>query len=180
MPQEVEIHGIPYRVREPRTQVFQYGNHPRESVSWYHAIAFTRWLSSRLGYEVTLPSEHQYERVVRWIDGNMYPYGNEFDSLRGNTSETKIGQTSPVGIFPNGISIEGVHDLCGNILEWCLNEYSNPQKIEVDPTSAFRVLRGCSWNDSRSFSRATLRSGQNPVNFSADFGFRLVCRVLPQ
>ncbi|MBE2268640.1 MAG: SUMF1/EgtB/PvdO family nonheme iron enzyme, partial [Anaerolinea sp.] len=105
---------------QPGDQAFKYGNHPRERVSWYDAVAFTRWLSAKLGYEVRLPTEQQYERSARWTDARMYPYAGKYDPAKANTDSTGIKQTSAVGIFPNGASVEGIHDLSGNVWEWCL------------------------------------------------------------
>ncbi len=49
-------------------------------------------------------------------------------------------------MYPQGASPYGVADLSGNVWEWCLNEYENPDK--TDPGGdATRVLRGGSWDD---------------------------------
>ncbi len=50
--------------RAPGEQAFQYANHPRETVNWYDAIAFCRWLSAKLGYEVMLPTEAEWEKAA--------------------------------------------------------------------------------------------------------------------
>ncbi|MFZ4629884.1 MAG: SUMF1/EgtB/PvdO family nonheme iron enzyme, partial [Blastocatellia bacterium] len=120
------------REHQPGEQAFPFDNHPRERVSWYQAIAFCRWLSWRLGGEydlkkiaqwaVRLPTEYEWEKAARGTDGRIYPYLGEFDPTKGNTEKTGIGQTSAVGIFPEGASPFGVMDLSGNVWEWCLNE----------------------------------------------------------
>lgn len=40
------------------------GNHPAENVSSYDAVAFCRWLTARLGYEVRLPSEGEWQQAA--------------------------------------------------------------------------------------------------------------------
>src|SRR5262249_37558525 len=52
----------------PGDQAFKYWNHPRERVSWYDAVAYCRWLSAKLGTEITLPTEQEWEKAARWTD----------------------------------------------------------------------------------------------------------------
>jgi formylglycine-generating enzyme required for sulfatase activity len=144
--------------RQLEPQYFKYLNHPRETVNWYQAIAFCRWLSWRLGGEydpkkiarwaVRLPTEYEWEKAARGTDGRIYPYAGDFDPAKANTWETGIGQTTAVGIFPNGQSPYGVMDMSGNVWEWCLNKYEKPHelpaRIKLDGTSG-RPLRGGSW-----------------------------------
>jgi len=58
----------------PGEQRFKYANHPRENVSWYDAMAFCYWLSSKLGYEVRLPTEDEWEAAARGRDQRKDPY----------------------------------------------------------------------------------------------------------
>ncbi len=43
-------------------------------------------------------------------------------------------------------------DLSGSVWEWCLNEYSNPERMEPEGSES-RVVRGGSWNDGRAGAR---------------------------
>ncbi|MCZ7569320.1 MAG: SUMF1/EgtB/PvdO family nonheme iron enzyme [Ardenticatenaceae bacterium] len=54
---------------DPFKPAFPYGNYPREGVNGYEAVAFCRWLSARLGYEVRLPREQEWERAARGRKG---------------------------------------------------------------------------------------------------------------
>ncbi len=161
----------------PGDQAFKYGNYPRETVSWYEAVAFCRWLSSKLGYEIRLPTEEEWEKAARGTDGRKYPYGKEFDLTKGNTNETGIGQTSAVGIFPNGASPFGVEDMSGNVWEWCLNEYSKPENIQL-ASAASRVQRGGSWNFDYYDARTGSRNLGTPNSRSSSLGFRVVCPIV--
>ena len=152
-----------------------YLNHPRETVSWYQAVAFSRWLSDKLGYEVQLPHEYQWEVAARYHDGRAYPWGNEFDAEKANTAEGKIRQTTAVGLYSNA-SHHGLYDMSGNVWEWCRNKYQDPTQEEVDASDSWRVLRGGAWRygDGRGFARAAYRF-VNPPNFrNFAVGLRLV------
>jgi formylglycine-generating enzyme required for sulfatase activity len=151
-------------------------------VSWYDAIAFCRWLSWQLGGEyaldsinkwaVRLPTEFEWERAARGTDGREYPYEGKFDAAKGNTYATNIGQTSAVGIFPNGAAPEGMLDMSGNVWDWCLTDYGSPQKRAADEnlrSNTRRVLRGGSWLNFQVFARAAGRGNSRPGSRD-DFG----------
>jgi formylglycine-generating enzyme required for sulfatase activity len=173
-------------------QEFKFANHPRDSVNWYQAMAFCRWLSWRLGgghdlkrvadWAVRLPTEFEWEKAARGTDGRIYPYAGEFDAAKGNTSETGLEQTSAVGIFPNGASPYAVMDLSGNVWEWCLSNYDKPAleaRKENLRTDKDRVLRGGSWSDLQDLARAPFRYINHPADRYFDFGCRVVCVVRP-
>ncbi len=157
----------------PGDQAFKFGNHPRERVSWYDAVAFCRWLTSKLGYEVRLPTEQEWEKAARGTDGREYPCGNDFDATKCNTAETGIGQTSALGIFLDGASPYGVLDMSGNVWEWCLNEYRNPDHIQLGGSER-RVLRGGSWLNDPDGARSAYRFGYFPASRNLNLGFRIL------
>lgn len=81
-----------------------------------------------------------------------------------------------MGIFPQGASPYGVFDMSGNVWEWCLNEYDDPEKIELSG-GATRVVRGGSWGGSLGYARASSRLNDHYPNYrDLDYGFRLVVR----
>jgi len=156
-------------------------NHPRESVSWYEAVAYSRWLGSKLGREVRLPTEWEWERAAGGRKGREYPWGKGYKSGYANIDETwgkagdhKLGRTSAVGIYEKGGSEEGVMDLSGNVWEWCLNENEGPERREVGGAES-RVLRGGSWGNITEHARAFDRYNNHPDVRSYDIGFRVVC-----
>ena len=65
-------------------------------------------------------------------------------------------------------------DLSGNVWEWCLNEYENPEKIQPGGRKR-RVLRGGSWDFNQEFARADYRFDVDPDDRGNDIGFRVVC-----
>ena len=156
------------------------GNRPRVFVSWYEAVAYCRWLSYKHGCLISLPREQQWERAARGTDGLEYPWGDAYQSGYANVDERynrdglhQLNQPSTVGMYPSGASCEGVMDLAGNVCEWMLNEYSNPDLI-AEEGKARRALRGGAWNRNPSFARATLRLGYLPYRRYGNIGFRVV------
>lgn len=182
-----------YRKQSMQEQAFQYPNHPRERVSWYQAVAFTRWVtakysehglfeqystqSSNLSPEslmVRLPTEQEWETAARYPDGREYPWGSDFDRTRANTDESDIRQTTAVGLYPSGRNPNNeLYDLSGNVWEWCLNEYEQPERTQLERTAP-RVLRGGSWHAYDDFARAASRSDHSPSFRDGNLGFRVV------
>lgn len=175
MPEEHEAYGMNFRTREIDEQSFKYANHPREGVNWYQAAAFCKWLSHKFGYEVRLPTYIEWEKAARGTDWREYPYGNDFDATKGNVTETGIGQTSAVGLFPSGASPYGVLDMSGNVLEWCLTKYNTQEQTELEANSH---AMGGSWHYDQNFARTGFHITL-PLNISLYIlGFRVVCRPL--
>jgi formylglycine-generating enzyme required for sulfatase activity len=98
--------------------------------------------------------------AARGRDGRRFAWGNEFGALRGNTAATKVGRTTPVGVFVEGETPEGVSDLTGNVEEWTGSLFGagmefekapfaypyDPKDGREDPEAgpeSRRVLRGC-------------------------------------
>jgi GTPase SAR1 family protein len=196
LPEEEEAYGTTYRTREISDQMYKFGNHPREMVSWYQSIAFCRWLSHKLwevgtsvglskgDYDamnpstwlVRLPTEYEWEKAARGKTDWAYPYSDEFDANKGNTSETGIGQTSAVGIFPDGASPYGVLDMSGNVWEWCLTDYENPAKdasLETIRSNSSRVLRGGGWALANNYARSAYRFCDQALDRDGFSGFRV-------
>ncbi len=191
--------------RSPGQQRFEYWNHPRERVSWYDAVAFSRWLTDKArehpdllppelrgkqnGWRITLPTEWQWERAARGTGGRKYPWGSEYESGYANVDEKNSGvgpyyleKTSAVGMYPQGATPEPeqkrVCDLSGNVWEWCLNEYEQPEPVQ-ETGDAPRALRGGSWDDDPHDASAIFRNWDiiNPFSRFFNVGFRLVVSV---
>lgn len=160
---------------EPGQQGRPYGNHPAENVSWFDALALCRWLSYRLGYEVRLPTEWEWQQAATGGDAaNEYPWGREWDGTRANTRESGLSRTTAVGMYPAGVSPVGALDLSGNLWEWCRSDYEKPRRISTKG-SEWRMLRGGSWGLVSIDARAAYRS-RPPPGARLDFGgFRVVC-----
>lgn len=146
--------------------------HPVVNVNWDGALAYCRWLSEVTGKQITLPTEEQWEKAARGIDGRLYPWGNEFDQLKCNSAHLHLKDTSPVGIFPAGASPYGVLEIAGNVWEWTSSFWTDSYKTQSD--SSRKVLRGGSWrNNNECFYSSYRYGGQGIFRFN-NFGFRCV------
>jgi formylglycine-generating enzyme required for sulfatase activity len=165
---------------ESYSVVFQTPNHPQVGVSWYEAVAFCNWFTDELQYQIRLPTEVEWERAARHTDGRNYPWGAKFNAKRRNMNETSIGDTSAVGLFPNGDALCGAADMLGNIWEWCstpwLSSYENyEEKVREDlEGDTRRVLRGSSYNLRVFNAHCTFRPNHAPHIRDFTVGFRVV------
>lgn len=160
---------------QPQDPAFAGDDHPRANVTWYEAVAFSRWLGSKLGVNIHLPSEQQWQRPAQGDTDWAYPWSNEWDCKKCNNGVDPCdsNSTSSVTAYEGiGDSPFGVVDMSGNVWEWCLTDYNNGSQ-DVSRTSERRVLRGGAWlnNNSGDF-RADYRSGGNSDYRSFTVGFR--------
>ncbi len=177
--------------REARDRPYDFGspfnlpNHPVVGVSWYEAVVYCRWLSEKLGRLVRLPTEAEWEKAARGVDGRHYPWGDEEETgLRCNMGNTDIIATSVVGMFPTGASLYGALDMSGDVWEWCSTIWEdNPYPFKVQDewakdylgrTDVHRVLRGGAFDDGPSYVRCAARFGYDPSSRVGDYGFRVV------
>jgi formylglycine-generating enzyme required for sulfatase activity len=150
-------------------------NRPVTEVSWYEADAYCRWVGGRL------PTEAQWEYAARGEEGRRFPWGQEEpDDRRANFFSGRVGNPSPVGVYPLGASPEGVCDLAGNVWEWCADWFGDyPDQGETDPTGpkrgTSRVLRGGAFSNGPWNLRAAYRIDLHPEYRDLFSGFRVLC-----
>ncbi|MBS0154165.1 MAG: SUMF1/EgtB/PvdO family nonheme iron enzyme [Nitrospira sp.] len=166
------------RSQEAQKSSWQEANSPRETVSWYEAMAFCRWLGAKTRTSIRLATEWEWQQAVTGGDPmREYPWEGRWDGSRCNSSESRLHRTTMVGLYPHGATEQGLMDMVGNVWEWCLNEYDNPEPRKTlsndNNNVGRRVLRGGSWCYGQENLRALNRFSYTPDARLHDFGFRL-------
>lgn len=106
---------------------------PVINVRWHGAVAFCDWLTRLTGRRFRLPTEAEWEYACRAgmtgdLESQAWHAGNSGERTHG-VGEKKADKL-------------GIHDLLGNVWEYCLEPINPP---EYGP-----VLRGGAWNTSPS------------------------------
>jgi formylglycine-generating enzyme required for sulfatase activity len=184
----------------------QTGRFPVVNVSWNDATAFCDWLSRKDSVTCRLPTEAEWEQSCRagtktqFCNGDTYAaldgYANVADaSLRVASAPTRditytafndgYAHPAPAGSFrPNAF---GLHDMHGNVWEWCLDAHdsetykSMTEKNADDPKGpqdGQRCVRGGSWCSGPDFLRSAERAPGGRSDVSNNWvGFRVVLEI---
>ncbi|MEY4245932.1 MAG: hypothetical protein RLZZ245_3517 [Verrucomicrobiota bacterium] len=149
---------------------------PVENVIWDDAQAFIKKVNDSgvmpAGWEMALPTEAQWEYACRARDTGPHS-GGSIDQVawyNGNSAS----KTHDVGT--KKANAWGLHDMHGNVWEWCADWYDDTLPRGADPSgpsSGFlRVRRGGSWRGTAAFCRAAFRGRGNPDRRDNRLGFR--------
>jgi eukaryotic-like serine/threonine-protein kinase len=95
---------------------------PIFAISYRDAQSFCRWFSIRLGFQVRLPTVHEWEKAARGLDTRIYPWGNYFDESFCHTAIGRLGsQMYPLAIkqVAKDCSPYGIYDMAGLVSEFC-------------------------------------------------------------
>jgi formylglycine-generating enzyme required for sulfatase activity len=164
--------------------------YPAVRISWEEAVAFCEWLSRSTGWRARLPTEAEWEKAARGIQGRIYPWGDHWDRTRLNSNDGGEGDITPVDRHtPAGDSPFGAADIAGNVWEWTADWYNESTYVErakvgmtvLNPlgpdNGTHRVLRGGSHFFRQSGTRAANRHKYIPRSRCYDIGFRIVAEA---
>lgn len=159
---------------------------PIIQVDWYGASAYAAWRAERDELPWRLPSELEWEKAARGVDGRLFPWGDFGDGCWASCRE-HAPQVLPrvVDSHPIDCSPYGVRGLGGNCKCWCLDGYaqSGPTIVEgrgavnTSEASNLRVFRGGSWNGALVHGRSARRDSANPRTRYSYVGVRLARSV---
>ena len=156
---------------------------PVDNVSWDDVVEFCKKLSDlpeekKAGRMYRLPTEAEWEYACRAGSKTASSFDDEEGLLPeyGWFSRNSSRRTHTVGLLePNAW---GLHDMHGNVWEWCSDWYEEyPKGAVSDPTGpkegSDRVIRGGSWDYEAAHCRSANRNGRDP-SFRFDYyGFRV-------
>jgi len=174
---------------------------PVETVNWNDAVDFCSRLTQQeraagrlpVGYEYRLPTEAQWEYACRAGMATRFSFGDALES------DDRCGYSalmdSYVNWCGNGISRPervgsklpsrwGLHDMHGNVWEWCADWYGTysggEDKDPAGPVSGLqRVIRGGDWSNLAKYVRTASRRGDRPDVQNSYIGFRVALVPVP-
>jgi len=99
---------------------------PRTNVSWIDAMKFCVAMQAQLDLIVRLPTEVEWECAARCERNWLYPWGREAgEDFPAWSDRAKEGPRSLNASDNRDVTPSGIHDLGGNVSEWCLDEYQS-------------------------------------------------------
>jgi formylglycine-generating enzyme required for sulfatase activity len=153
-----------------------YENHPMVMVSWFGAKAYCDFYGWRL------PTEVEWEKSARGVDGRSFPWGDEIERNNANFYGShdpfekivgSLGDTTPVGFYNGQIydgyqtidspSPYGLYDMAGNVWQWTGDIYKGVH---------YRYMRGGSKANYAYNLRVWTRNSAGPTYYSPNVGFR--------
>jgi len=179
------LNGIKYPGKYKR----EFSDFPVSFLCWYDTVRYCQWLSEATGKTYRLPTEAEWEFAAkggvlsRFYDFAGSPLLHEVGWYNDRRMEAETHQVGR--LRPNEL---GIHDMCGNVWEWCADWYSatwyqelatrqTPKNPAGPDTGDFKVLRGGSFKSDRNACRVANRFYMIPEGAIAGLGVRVVREI---
>jgi formylglycine-generating enzyme required for sulfatase activity len=196
-PSKANHHDIDWGYGRGKTQ-------PVIAITHHAAMEYCRWLSAKTGKVYRLPTEAEWEWACRAGTKTAYSFGDDPTKLDEYAWFEANSNDMPHPVAQKKPNPWGLHDVYGNVAEWCVDHYDAkfydslpPQKLTLMPVKLpsnrrySYVARGGSWLDPADKCRSAARGfsvpdwqkkdPQNPQSIwwnNADWiGFRVVRAV---
>lgn len=155
---------------------FGYGHDkfPAMNVSHHAAMEYCRWLSAKTKVHYRLPTEAEWEYACRAETTTAYSFGSAADKLGDYAWFTGNADERPHPVGKKNPNPWGLHDMHGNVAEWCIDGYDaqayargKTDKATVQPVHLMlharfpHVVRGGSWISEPSGCRSAARQASN-------------------
>jgi len=156
------------------------------NVNWYDAESYCRWLSDKDGLPYRLPTEAEWEYACRAGTTTPFWMGDTLPKKYWKNQQM-IGVPKPVDLTVGKLPGNpwGLHDMHGNVEEWCLDWYGPYQaQMQKDPvgykSGDFKVTRSGSHATDIYYLRSANRLGTVPEDKQWLIGFRVVIGEMPK
>jgi formylglycine-generating enzyme required for sulfatase activity len=172
------LHSLADAVSRPTTPYVEMSfgmgkdGYPAISMTQHAANTYCKWLSAKLSQFFRLPTEAEWEYAARAGTKTAYSFGDDAAKLgeyawfvdNSDGKYQKVGTKKP--------NPWGLHDMHGNVIEWCLDQY-DPEAYKqfvsataespwIKATKPYpHSARGGSWDDEPAALRSAVRRGSS-------------------
>ena len=148
---------------------------PVVGVSWFGAQAYAEWTRARTGEAWRLPTEQEWEKAARGVDGRQLPWGPGADPSRACVWASQASPSGPAELHehPADESPYGCRHMAGNVQEWCADPFSKLSPSSPCTAGSPRAVRGASWRSRTLADALSRRIGLHPDTHDDQVGFRL-------
>ncbi|WP_169852996.1 formylglycine-generating enzyme family protein [Anaerohalosphaera lusitana] len=170
---------------KPTADNWRVKNHPVDGVRFADAVDFSKKLSEKDGQKYSLPTEAQWEYACRAGTETVYFFGDDSERLDEFAWYRENSETGTKEVGTKKPNPWGLHDMYGNVSEWCLDAYdpdcySNAEAVDpvcISEDMNVRVVRGGIIGSLAQGCRSASRepAAADEAGFVLLTGIRLVC-----